>query len=76
MKKIILPFFILSFLAVPTQGREKRSLRLKGRVPASVKVVKDSEGANEAIESNIDKRSYSIKKIKKDKLQIFEISFH
>lgn len=71
----ILPFFVFALLCLPSLGKQVQSIRLKGRVPASVEVTQDTN-ATKQIFSNVEKNRYTVKKIKKKDIEVLEITFH
>ncbi|WP_419168054.1 hypothetical protein [Halobacteriovorax sp.] len=77
MKSITLPFLFFALLSNLCFAGRAKSLKLKGRVPASVQVIKNKDkDSKQVIKSNIDKQSYTIKEVQKDNHKVFEISFH
>ncbi len=71
----ILPFFIFALFCLPSLGKQAQSIRLKGRVPASVEVTQDTN-ATKQISSNVENNRYTIKKVKKKDIEVIEITFH
>ncbi|WP_419172874.1 hypothetical protein [Halobacteriovorax sp.] len=78
MKSITLPFLLFMLISQVSFAQRGKTLRLRGRVPASVKVVTNNKekGGKDTIKSNIDKQSYTIRKVRKINHEIYEISFH
>lgn len=74
--KHILPFLVFGLLLSNSWAEENHTLKLKGRVPASVNIVQDNKKTSYDIKSNLDKSKYTIKKIRKNDHQVIEITYH